>query len=610
MFIRVKKKRNKRSKKEYKYLQLVESYRTPEGPRQRLLLNLGELELPEEKYPLLVGYIKNRVYGQCSLFEEDAEIAELADKYANKLLIKYEHEPPDSVVNRTETIYTESISDQRTRTVGAEHLGYSYFKRLHIDECLRKIGFTSRQIEIATLLVINRLVATSSERKAYYWARNLSGLDELMGTSFQKLSLNSLYNVSDLLLARQDVLEQHLRERERDMFGLQEKIILYDLTNMHFEGMAAKNPKAKFGRSKKKRSDCRLVTLGLVVDGNGFPKRSKMFPGNQNEAKSLKEMIEALRAVYADPLSGASASSEGQEKRCTIVVDAGIATEKNLEELKKDYDYICVSRKRMDPPETDTLIKIKEDKNNKVYAHMTTLDDEVFMYCQSDGKRMKEKGIQSRSQQFFEQKLEEIKQALHKKGGTKKYNKVWERIGRAKEKYQKIARYYTITVEEEHGTATNMSWEYTKEDEADKRFSGSYYIRTNRTDLEEKQLWSIYTMLTDLEEAFRSLNSDLNIRPNYHQTEPRSDGHIFITILAYHILHSIRTNLKSHGLKFQWKTIRDRMASHTRGTTRCKTVEDKMLYVRKCSDPEPFHKMIYKALNLHTEPRKKIMFKL
>ena len=155
-----------------------------------------------------------------------------------------------------------------------------------------------------------------------------------------------------------------------------------------------------------------------------------------------------------------------------------------------------------------------------------------------------------------------------------------------------------------------MSWEYFKEDEADKRFSGSYYIRTNRTDLNEKELWNIYIMLTDLEDAFRSLNSDLNLRPNYHQKEPRSDGHIFITLLAYHILHSIRTDLKSHGINYQWRTIRDRMSSHTRGTTRCKTIQGKMLYVRKCSDPEPFHKMIYNALNLDMEPCRKIMFKM
>ena len=419
MFIRVKKKRNKGSKKTYEYFQLVESYRTPDGPRQRLLIDLGKLELSKENYPLLARAIKNRIYGQLTLLEENAEIAELADIYADKVLKKYEHEPPDSVVNETETIYTDTISDQRTRTIGAEHVGYSYLKRLEIDECLKRLGFTTRQIEIATLLIINKLVAPSSERKAYYWAQNLSGLDELTGSSFQKLSLNSLYNISDLLLAKRDSLEKHLRERERDIFRLQEKIILYDLTNTHFEGKAAKNPKAKFGRSKKKRSDCRLVTLGLVIDGDGFPKRSEIFPGNQNDAKSLKEMIEALRRTYDGPLAGADGSTKDKEKRCTIVIDAGIATEKNLKEIKKDYDYICVSRKRMDPPETDTLIKIKEDKKNKVYAYKITDGDEVFLYCRSHGKRLKEKGIQSRSQQVFEQNPEEIKRALHKKAEPK-----------------------------------------------------------------------------------------------------------------------------------------------------------------------------------------------
>jgi len=154
-------------------------------------------------------------------------------------------------------------------------------------------------------------------------------------------------------LENKQVIEKHLRDRERDLFALEEKIILYDLTNTFFEGQALGNPKAKFGRSKDKRSDCRLLTLGLIIDGRGFPKVSKVFAGNQSEPTTLLEMINALRE--ADPTWPNRLPGD----KPTVVIDAGLATEENLKELKSDYHYICVSRKRLSPPERMILSSLK-----------------------------------------------------------------------------------------------------------------------------------------------------------------------------------------------------------------------------------------------------------
>ncbi len=605
MFIREKRKKNKDNPKVYLYHQLVESVRTAEGPRQNLLLDLKDFCLPKNRWPLLAQCIEDRVRGLTTIFCEDPEIEHLTDKYAGELLRKSEHESPEAPVKRYESIDIESMKDYHVRTVGAEHIGLSYLKKLKLDVRLRELGLSKRQVEIACLLIIGRLVSPGSERHTYHWSQHSSGLDELLGTDFGHLSLNSLYKVSDQIVGNQTEIERHLRKEERTLFGLDEKIILYDLTNTFFEGVMAVNPKAKFGRSKEKRTDCRLVTLGLVMDSAGFPKVSKVFAGNQSESKTLKEMIESLRNTYEGEEKGELRLA--LEEKPTVVIDAGIGIEANLAELKEKYHYICVSRKRIDPPAGDNLITIKQTKRMKVEAELMKHDGEVYLYCRSKGRQAKEKGIQSRLKQRFEEKLEVISAAIHKKGGMKKYRKVVERIGRAKEKYKQIAQYYDIRVEERKGVATEVSWEYRKE-ESDQRFSGSYFLRTDREDLTEKEIWGIYTMLLDLEDAFRTMKTELALRPNFHHKERRSDGHIFITLLAYHVVHSIRTHLKEKGIRHCWTTIRDRLCKHERVTNGMNTEDGRRLYIRQCSEPELFPKMIYKALGLEPPPRGRRIF--
>ena len=207
--------------------------------------------------------------------------------------------------------------------------------------------------------------------------------------------------------------------------------------------------------------------------------------------------------------------------------------------------------------------------------------------------------------------MQYIAKAIHNKGCTKRYDKVLQRIGRLKEKYQQIARCYQIQVEEKDGQACRITWEYLKE-QSDQRFSGAYFLRTDRFDLSEQDIWSIYVMLTQLEDAFRTLTSELLLRPVFHQKETRNDAHIFITLLAYHVLHSIRTGLKQQGINMSWRQIRDRMSTHCRLTNRIKTRDGHILFIRKCSEPEDFHKTIYDALRLDYIPckTKKYMFKI
>ena len=598
MFIREKRKKNKGNPKVYLYHQLVESVRIAEGPRQNLLLDLKGLSLPKSKWPQLARCIEEKLRRQTTIFCQDPEVQRLAERYAEELLRKYEHESPEAPVSTYESVNIDSIASYHLRSIGAEHVGLSYIRKLELDVYLEKLGLSKRQVEIASLLIIGRLVSPGSERHTFHWGQTCSGLDELMGTDFSHLSLNSLYAVSDELVRQQDEIEHHLHEVERSLFGLDETIILYDLTNTFFEGVMAENPKARFGASKEKRTDCRLVTLGLVMDGCGFPKRSKVFAGNQSESKTLFEMIESLREVSG----GAEQEPRlAEEEKPTVVLDAGIATEENLGALREKYHYICVSRKRLDPPGGTNLITIKEGKSTALEAELVKHDGEVYLWCRSAGRQAKERGMQRLLEQRLEAELVAISKAIHKKGGTKRYEKVVERIGRARERYKQISHYYDIKVIEENGIATKVSWEYDKK-ASDDRFSGSYFLRTDREDLTEGEIWGIYTMLLEVEDAFRTMKSELALRPNYHRKEPRSDGHIFITLLAYHVVHSIRTHLKEKGIHYRWKTIRDRLRTHERTTQGMTTEDGRRLYIRQCSEPEWFHKTIYEALGLETTP--------
>ena len=577
----------------------MESIRTEKGVRQKLVLSLGVLALPHKQWPRLSKRIETIIKGQQSLFEETTEIEELARKFAQRIIQKHAL-VLDCDGEHFETVDIQSLQNYRVRRIGAERPGLDFFKKLHLHDCLKTCGLSKRQIEIAMLLIIGRLVHPGSERHLHSWAQHLSGLDELINTDFDHLSLNSLYKVSDLLFENKTAIEAHLRTRENDLFSLTETIILYDLTNTYLEGGAASNPKAKFGRSKEKRKDCRLLTLGLVIDSKGFPKISQVFAGNQSEPETLLNMIKTLHQ-----------QDTTNTTKPTVVIDAGIATEENLKALKDHYHYIAVSRKKFEVPDTENCIVLKETKQNKVEATRICGDDEVVLYCKSNLKQKKERSMQGRLQQNFEEQLSNLVKSIHKKGCTNRYDKVLERLGRLKEKYKQIARFYQIHVEEKDGFASRITWDYLKE-QADKRFSGAYFLRTDRTDLSEKTIWSIYIMLTQLEDAFRTLKTDLQLRPVFHQKEHRSDAHIFITLLAYHLLHSIRCYLKQKDINLSWRKLRERMSTHSRITNRMKTKSGDMLFIRKCSHPEDFHKMIYDALGLDHTPckTKKYMMKI
>jgi hypothetical protein len=501
MFIRKVPHKNKKTRKEYYTYKLVDSIRTERGPRQRAVLNLGvEFSLPKEQWKDLANCIEEIITGQQSLIAYPKAVRRLARRYAKKIISQ-----EASVIDETEglppdyaTVDLNSVNNEEARTVGAEYLVYETIKELGIDRKLKEIGLERHQLAAAIGVIAGRMIVPGSERATHYWLQNTSALGELMEFDFSFLSLDRLYKASDHLMKHKEAIENHLCETEARLFVLEEKIILYDLTNTFLEGSGKYNPKARYGKSKERRNDCPLLTLGLVLDMHGFPKRSRIFEGNVSEPGTLETMIRGLseRDTFQESLI-----------KPTIVMDAGIASEDNIQWLRNNhYPYIVVSRKRKKEIPSDVkMMPVKIDDKTKavlVQAGLApnTETDELKLYCHSIDKEKKEESIKTKFQEGFEAELLKARNALHLPNGTKRYEKVIERIGRLKEKFKLVSHRYNITIEKdpESHKAKSLTWSRKKA----KKTSGVYCLRTNRNDLNEQQIWDIYTMLTDIEDAF------------------------------------------------------------------------------------------------------------
>ncbi len=602
MFIRKVPHKNKKNRREYFTYKLVESVRTERGPRQRDVLNLGvRFDLPRQQWKELANCIEGTLTGQRPLFDYPKKISTLARKYAREITRQQAQAigEAEDVPSDYQVVDVNSVDNEDIRSVGAEHVVYETMRHLGVDRKLRSFGLTRMQFALTMGVIAGRMIAPGSERATHQWLLNRSGLDELMGVDLSNVSLDSVYKASDILLKNQDALEEHLRRTEGQLFALDEKIILYDLTNTFIEGTGKYNPKARYGgKSKEKRSDCPLVTLGLVLDVQGFPKKSRIYEGNVSEPKTLEAMIDGLSIEDR---------GEGSLFKPTIILDAGIATEDNIEWLKgEEYRYIVVSRKKKTaiPPDV-SMVAVKQDDRDQTVLVEAGLSknkdaDELELYCHSVEKEKKEEGIKNKFQERFEFELMKARNALDLKNGTKRYDKVLERIGRLKERYRSVARGYKIAVEKDRETdkAKDIKWSR-KETE---KTSGVYCLRTNREDLDVQQIWDIYTMLTDIEDAFRCMKSELGLRPIHHQKEVRCDGHIFITVIAYHLMHTIRYKLRHRSVRFCWTTIRRQLSTQVRTTTTMKREDNKVIRIRKSSKAEPVHEVIYDALNLSHRP--------
>ena len=609
MFIRqVKKQRSKDSKTFYQY-NLVQAERIDGKPRQRVILYLGSdplLRDPDNR-KIVLNILKARIFGQSELFPDHPpqELVELAGRYYKKYRLRYEQEPdqaPSVPTARRQADYqsvdVNGVANRDPRTFGAEHLCRQVLEKLRIKQALLECGLNEEQATLALISIAGRALWGASEHKTAAWLAENSALIELMGRS-DPPGHKQLYAAADRLWEHRQAIDRFLYGRLTDMFGLQDRLVIFDISNTYFETRKSHSRLADWGRSKERRNDCPLVVFTGVINADGFIRHWRIYEGNKADDTTLPDMLADLQA-HSHPCS-----------RPTIVMDAGIATDDNLALIRdKGYDYVCVSRKRLaDYPlveKSQRTICLTDREKNKVELAVFRPPGEpdTWMYVQSEAKRRKETSMHDKLAARFETSLQEIRSALSKKGGTKKLEKVWERIGRAKEKYRTVSSRYRIDVDHKEGKAVELHWSLKPDPAGEDKTGGVYFIRTSYPDPNEDQLWQIYNTIREVEATFRCLKADLNLRPVYHQKDERIESHIYLTILAYQLVNTIRYMLKQSGIHYDWNNIRRIMNTQFLATIELPT-ETKRIQIRKPSAAARQVQEIYKATGC-TETQKSI----
>jgi transposase len=612
MFIkRIDKSSSKTGKSYYTY-RLCESYRIDTKVRHRNILNVGKLEnIRKEDFKLLCDRVEQKVKGVNPLFsslpdqvEKEAEFIyrrilneRLLDCTVNPVSPAMEEEPENCDIRQVDI---NSILYEDSRTFGGEWLSQQMLEGCGLSGFLSQNIDNEEMVKWIAVQIISRMLHPSSELETSRWIENESSLCEILPLP-KPPGHRKLYEAARVLYGHKEKVEDFLYQHFASKYPDRMRLCLYDLTNFYFEGRKEGSTLAQFGRSKEKRSDAKLISLALLTNGQGFVRRSKFYAGNISEPSTLQEVVSSLEA---DSKKDAGLF----DSKPVAVMDAGIATEENLEYLRgKNFDYICVSRSSLqDYSLSETGCKtVLDNRKHPVEISIATpqgkADGDLYLYVKSGMKQKKEESMNGKLTKRFVQDIENIKSSLSKKRGVKEEGAVNQRIGRLRQKYPSISKLYTIELKvDENKTVTEIIYQQTKTDKE----AGVYFIRSSQKQLTEELIWEIYNILREIESTFRCLKTDLDIRPVYHQKDKNTEAHIFVGIVAYQLVHAIRRAVKEEGINHSWRRIRNIMSSQTVVTARMKLENRDSLILRDATRPNAEQAKIYRALKFkQTNPK-------
>jgi transposase len=584
--------------KTYQNYLLVESVATPQGPRQRVICSLGALA-PGAKDAWLgtARRLHAALAGQTALVP-DATVDALAAR------VRPPRRPP-TAAGAGVTINPEHVTFEEEREAGPVHVGHQMWRALQLDTILADAGLSRRAQLLSEVMTLNRLVRPASEHAMPDWIRR-TALADILGTDFTALSDEALYRNLDRLHPQRARIEQALAARERTLFNLDDTIYLYDLTSTYFEGQCRRNPQAKRGYSRDHRPDCKQVVIGLVLDRDGFPKAHEVFDGNRPDQTTVEDMLTRLE------------ERTGRQGGATVVVDRGMAFAPNLAQIRaRGHHYLVAARypERGDHQDafadaagwTD-VVRVPSPRNpgqkkSRVVIKRQTVGAEVHILCRSEARIDKDRAIRDTHEQRLLTDLRKL-QARVAQGRLRAAGKVQEAIGRLKERYSRVARYYAISYD---AATAAVSWtEQATKKTAAIALDGTYLLKTDRQDLADDEIWRLYILLTRVEAAFRAMKSPLMERPIFHHLEHRVQTHIFLCVLAYHLLVAIEKRCLDQGLHTSWATLREQLSTHQVATVVLPAIDGRILKIRKASTPDDVHREIYRLLQVPPEVMKPV----
>ena len=621
-------------------LQLLESYRNAQGqPRHRVVVSLGDATIAEADRPRIARLVEQRLRGQTELqgVGDPAGVLSLADTIAKRIEREGRWRPAPAGEGAgtnpaagqvIDGVLAEQITHTHTTPLGPSLVAWQAWQQLGLPALLTGLGFNAAQEQAAAASVINRLIDPGSELALVDWLPD-SSLPELMNLETGPAAKDRFYRVSDRLFEQRQAIEEHLRQIQGQIFETDRTLLLYDLTNSYFEGEALGNPKAKRGKSKEKRNDCPQIVLGMVFDRRGFELAHRVFEGNQSDGKSLVYMLEEMdKLVPARP-----------NQQALVLLDGGIATKANLALLRKKHYHYLVNDSRRGraayraeflQTEAFTAVSQRPDQSEvkvrkladplwvapsptasapaaeptgaaaELPPAQAAAEAEVadtLVLCQSQGREQKETAIRSRAEERYLAALAKLAQRV-KTGKLKDGQKIDRAIGRLQQQHPRVQRFYQVDrVTEPQGQ--ELKWTRQEEQSAaDEDLLGCYVLRTDQGHDSAEAIWNVYMTLSKAEDGFRALKGDLGLRPNYHQIERRVEGHVWITIMAYHLLCWIQETLAQAGDHRRWGTIRRVLQTHCYTTIVVPTKAGKTYRLRRAGTPEELQKAIYEKLKV------------
>ena len=514
---------NHRSKdgKDHAYWSLVETVRTADGPRQKTLCYLGELNSSAQ-----ARWLKT-----VEVFNEQGEAEQL------KLFPAHVEPPADDP--QVARVLVNRVRLERTRQFGACWLGVELWKRLALDRFFREtLDDAPADVpwsRVAALLAINRLCAPGSELAIEQRWFPSTALDDLLGIEQDKINDTRLYRCLDRMLPHKTKLERHLKQRYGELFGTAFDVLLYDLTSTYVEGAAEKNTMMRRGYSRDHRPDCEQMVIALIVNSEGFPFSYETFNGNRADVSTMETILRMVERKY------------GKARR-VWVFDRGIVSEENLEAIRKRGGQYLVGTPRSQMKQFEAELLNKEDwvqvrPEVEVKKIAIPRGEETCILCRTAGRQEKEKAIRRR----FSSRMEKALQSLEKTigaGRLKDRNKMERRLGRIQARHPQVNDLYEVALRET-AEGTRLFWEMKQERRTWRESrEGAYLLRTNLEAQSGEELWSKYMQLTEAEASFRALKSELSIRPLFHQKEPRVKAHVLVAFLGYALWVTLKHVLK------------------------------------------------------------------
>jgi transposase len=507
--------------KDHTYWSLVETVRTPKGPRQKTLCYLGELNSSAQ-----ARWLKT-----IEVFNEQGEAQQL------KLFPSHVETPADDP--QVVRVLLNKVRLERTRQFGACWLGLELWKQLELDRffeaALDDEPADVSWSRVAALLAINRLCAPGSELAIEQRWYPSTALDDLLGIEEGKINDTRLYRCLDRILPHKTKLERHLKERYGELFGAEFDVLLYDLTSTYVEGAAEKNPMMRRGYSRDHRPDCEQMVIALIVNNEGFPFSYETFDGNRADVSTMETILRMVERKY------------GKARRIWVF-DRGIVSEENLQAIRKRGGQYLVGTPRSQMKQFEAQLLEKKNWTQvrpevEVQKIAIPQGEETYILCRTTGRKEKEKAIRGRFSSSMEKALKGLEKTIAT-GRLKDRNKMERRLGRIQARHPQVNDLYDVGLRET-AEGVRLFWQI-KEDRKTWRESreGAYLLRTNLQAGSAEELWAKYMQLTEAEAAFRALKSELSIRPLFHQKEPRVKAHVMVAFLGY----ALRVTLK-HLLK-------------------------------------------------------------